>query len=646
MLATDAGRVPSRRYSLIWMREAFQKVNLGPRVMEVRWNGLAKYLLALFIVFMASFWMFRNGTEFVRSSDYAILTLIVISVATVIGIGPGALTTIGLLTVTYVMVGSEFGDAPVQDGMVFVLIMVAANAVALKSTFWRVRAERQGAYVDRLTEQLKLLTDGSVNYALYMTDVDGRVVHWNRGAERFTGWDARDIMNRPVATLYAGHQGMDDNMAEAFALAEEHGSCEFDCHFVRHDESSFMQNCVVTALRDGKGRLQGFAKLVRDVTAERAQEVALQEREAELRSILETAPDAVFVVDVSGRIDYMNNTACRMFGYTLSELEGAEFDHLLTGAQPPRAAREDHLHHYADVDSPLSHPRRLIGRRRNGSNFPIEMTFIKVEGRHETHYTAFIRDLTEQDTTKARLEILQTEMLHGTRYSAMGAMASMLAHELNQPLTALAAYMEGSSILLMRGQESDRAKLVKTFKSAAQEAVRAGAIMRRLRDFASDGEAQLEIHDAADVVRSSLALTAATAEAAQVRVEVDIAPDTGSIFADPIQIQQVIGNLCRNAIDAMRGAAERVLTVRVDAVDELTTQFLIHDTGSGIPPALRERIFDAFVSTKEEGTGVGLSICRTIVEAHGGRIWVEPTVTGSCFGFSLRRKKGNAIGHH
>src|SRR3546814_86010 len=140
--------------------------------------------------------------------------------------------------------------------------MVAANGVALKSTFWRARAERQGAYVNRLTEQLKLLTDGSVNYALYMTDVEGRVVHWNRGAERFTGWDSRDILNRPVSLLYSQHPDMEDNMAEAFALAKEHGSCEFDCHFIRNDRTGFMQNCVVTALRDSKGRLQGFAKLV------------------------------------------------------------------------------------------------------------------------------------------------------------------------------------------------------------------------------------------------------------------------------------------------------------------------------------------------------------------------------------------------
>jgi len=644
MLATRAGERPSGRYSLSAMCDAFRQWRGSADLADVRWSGVGKYLLAILIVFLTSSWIFRHGAAALTPGDYAISTLIVITVATLMGIGPGAVTTTGLLIAVYVIVDVEYQGWGTQGGMAFLLVMLAANGVALKSTFWRIRAERQGAYVNRLTEQLKLLTDGSVNYALYMADVEGRVIHWNRGAERFTGWDARDIMNRPVALLYARQPGMEENIGEAFALAKEHGSCEFDCHFVRDDESDFTQNCVVTALRDNKGKLQGFAKLVRDVTSERAQELALQEREAELRSILETAPEAVFVVDVSGRIDYMNSTASRMFGYSLSELEGGEFDHLLTGAQPPRETRDEHFH--SDEDSPLSYPRRLIGRRSNGSNFPIEMTFVKVKGANETHYTAFIRDLTDEDATKARLELLQTEMLHGTRYSAMGAMASMLSHELNQPLTALAAYMEGSSILLMRGRDEDRTKLTRIFKSAAQEAVRAGAIMRRLRDFASDGEAQLEIHDAAEVVRSSLILVAGAAEAADVRMEVDVAPGTGSIFADAIQVQQVIGNLCRNAIDAMRERPERVLTVRAAPGDELTTHFTIHDTGSGIPAEIRERIFDAFVSTKKEGTGVGLSICRTIVEAHGGRIWLEPTAQGSCFGFSLRRKKGNAFGYH
>ena len=644
MLATGANERLQRRFSLALMRNASQRFTPAAWIAEVRWSGLGKYIASLIIVFLASSWIFRDGVASLAAEDYAILTLIVISVATLMGIGPAAVTPAGLLTVIYAIVDVQIRGGSGEDGLAFLLVMVAANGEAVKSTFWRARTERQGAYVNRLTEQLKLLTDGSVNYALYMTDVEGRVVHWNRGAQRFTGWDSRDIMNRPVSLLYSQLPGMGDNMAEAFALAKEHGSCEFDCYFIRNDRSAFMQNCVVTALRDGKGRLQGFAKLVRDVTAERAQEVALQEREAELRSILETAPDAVFVVDISGRIDYMNSTACRMFGYGLRELEGGEFDLLLTGAQPPREVREEPLH--VESDTPLSYPRRLIGRRRNGSNFPIEMSFVKMEGAHETHYTAFIRDLTEQEATKARLELLQTEMLHGTRYSAMGAMASMLAHELNQPLTALAAYMEGSSILLMRGQEADRSKLNRIFRSAAQEAVRAGAIMRRLRDFASDGEALLEIHDAQDVVRSSLALIAAMAEAADITVEMEVAPDAGSIFADPIQIQQVIGNLCRNAIEAMRDEPERRLTVRVAAADDLATHFFVSDTGSGIPAVIKDRIFDAFVSSKEEGTGVGLSICRTIVEAHGGRIWLEPSATGSCFGFSLRRKKGNAIGSH
>lgn len=605
---------------------------------EVRWSGMGKYALALAILVLGIFWDFQADEGALPLDQQAYFTMVAISVTTLLGAGPGVVAAVALFVAAYTIL--DFGMSNQEAGAVtgvFLLTLIAANAVALKSTFWRMRAERQGLRAGRLAEQLKLLTDGAVHYALYMTDGRGRIVHWNLGAERFTGWMAGDVMGKPVTDLYAGDPEMTHNLARTFALAQEHGSCEFDSAFTRADGTSFLQNCVVTALYDDKGELQGYAKLVRDVTGERAHEAKLQEREAELRSILETAPEAVFIVNEHGRIDYSNAAACRMFGFDMAQLLGHSFNDLLPPGQSGRAVPRDIKWEKGDASKSL--PRRLIGRRNNGSHFPIEMTFVRMERAGDKHSTAFIRDLTEQDATQARLEALQAEMLHGTRYSAMGAMASMLAHELNQPLTALAAYMEGSAILLKRDEALDRNMLARTFGLAAAEAIRAGAIMQRLRSFVSDGEAQLEVHDIHEVVNSSIALISAAAEAAAVHVTIDIDNDAGPIFADPIQIQQVIGNLCRNAIDAMRDTHNRFLTVRAYAADDLMTHVMIKDTGSGIPPEIQDRIFDAFVSKKETGTGVGLSICRTIVEAHGGKIWVEPAQSGSCFGFSLKRKK-------
>ena len=604
------------------------------------WGVFLRHLMGLAVLLITIAAILWGDARSLAAEYYVIMTVVALSTTMLFGAGPGVLTTLGALAAAYALVDMEFANAHLSNSSAFFLSLVAANVVALRSTFWRARAEYQAAHVSRLMKQLKLLTDGPAHYALYMTDVSGFILHWNRAAERFTGWSAKDILHKHVTLLYTDRRGIRERLDHAFAFAKKHGCCEFDYEFSRIDGSSYLQNCVVTALHDNDGKLQGFANLIRDVTLERAQEFALQERENELLLILETAPDAVFVFNALGHIEYINEAASRMFGYGLPELKGKDFESLLLAC--PDADAVDLPVRIINVSQKIQ--RKLIGRHGNGSTFPTEMTFVRVEADGRTRFTAFVRDLSEQEATKARLEALQADMLNGTRYSAMGAMASMLTHELTQPLTALAAYMEGGAILLNRLTIGNRKKLEETFRQAAAEAVRAGAIMRHLRDFASNGEAQLEVQDIGEIVRSSITPIRAAAACAQVRLILDIDSDAGPVFADPVQVQQVIGNLCRNAIDAMRGREERVLTMRVSCVDELTTQFMIVDTGAGIATEIRERLFDAFVTTKEDGTGVGLSICRTIVEAHGGKIWAQSGPAGSCFCFTLKRKKGILCG--
>ncbi|WP_022683454.1 PAS domain-containing sensor histidine kinase [Sphingobium bisphenolivorans] len=602
---------------------------------ESRRSIVRRYLLALLVLALSTSWLLLMDPSARLLCHEIFLLMIGVTTTAILGAGPSMLAISGLMVTGSAIVDMDMNGTATNDFIAVLCALVLANGVALRSTFWRVRAEQGTSHAIRLAEQLKLITDGTMHYALYMTDPAGRIVHWNHGAERYTGRREAEVIDRHITALYDGRPEMADLLERTFALAAEHGGCEFDCEFTRRNGTSFVQNCVVTALHDEDGGLRGFSNLARDVTQDREREHRSQEREAELGSILGAVPDAVLGIDESGRIDYVNETAERVFGYHPADLRGKDFNILLSASQPARQ-RQQRLMEDGETHSTA---RRLIGRRADGSNFPIEMTFVKVERMRKVHSTAFIRDLTEQEATKARLEQLRAEMLHGTRYSAMGAMASMLSHELNQPLTAVAAYMEGSAILLKR-EKMDRPKLERAFRAAAAEAVRAGAIMRRLRSFVSDGEAQLEVHDIEEIVESSVGLVSAAAEAAGVYIAVDVGEDAGPIFADPIQIQQVIGNLCRNAIDAMRDSPERLLTLQARQVDEMTTNILIRDTGPGVPPEIQDRIFDAFVSHKPTGTGVGLSICRTIVEAHGGHIWVSTDATGSCFGFSLKRQKG------
>ncbi|MFT3966518.1 MAG: PAS domain S-box protein [Sphingobium sp.] len=593
----------------------------------------SRYPIALLSILFTAVFLWIDRTYLFLGKDFLVCTLVVTGVVLALGIGPGLVVTLGILSLRALWPGRDILSLdPVPQDLAFFTLILCANAVALKSTLWRIRAERRAATARQLSEQLGLMMDGDVRYALYMVNDEGHISHWNPGSERLTGWQATETAGRYAGFLY-GERGT-RRFEEAMQEAREHGTATFDAEVRRADGSVFRQWCSVTRLMGEAGdQPRGFAKFVRDISKEHEQEVELRNRENELRCVLQSAPDAVILTDADGCIRYLNASAVDIFGQDSAALLGAGVDQLLPAlanghpvglpAMAGKAARASH---------------KLSGRRSGGDNFPAEVRIASVPVEEGMRYTLFVRDLTEQEATSARLEALQMEMLHGSRYSAMGAMASMLAHELNQPLTAITAYMEGSRILLSRSGGCDPEKLGEIFAATSREALRAGQIMTHLRHFVKSGEAVLALHEVKEIVDTSIPLIQGMATSAAVTIERRLPGDIGLVFADIVQIQQVMSNLCRNAIDAMRDSAERRLTIEAWNVDELSVEFAVRDTGPGIDPAIAERLFDAFVSSKEEGMGVGLSICRTIVEAHGGRIWVT-TGEGTAFHFTLRRRK-------
>jgi two-component system sensor kinase FixL len=250
-------------------------------------------------------------------------------------------------------------------------------------------------------------------------------------------------------------------------------------------------------------------------------------------------------------------------------------------------------------------------------------------------FTGFLRDLTESQESEARVQELQAELVHISRLSAMGEMASALAHELNQPLSAIANYLNGARRLMERSDNND-ARVMEAVEKASEQALRAGDIIRRLRDFLARGEGERSVESLSKLVHEAcgLALVGAKESGVEVRYQVD--PHLDRVIVDQVQIQQVIVNLVRNAIDAMSDQPRRVLNVSTSISDDMA-MVTIADTGSGIDEATAGRLFQPFVTTKAQGMGVGLSICRTIVEAHGGQIWTEPNPGGgSVFHFTVR----------
>lgn len=362
----------------------------------------------------------------------------------------------------------------------------------------------------------------------------------------------------------------------------------------------------------------------------------LADREAQLRLIYDTAPDALIVIDEAGVMQSYSAAAQRMFGWSESEVLGRNVSMLMP--QPHRGQHDRYIQRYLETGERriIGIGRIVVGERKDGSTFPMELAVGEVRSEHGRVFTGFIRDLTERQAAEARLQELQAELVHMSRLMAMGEMASALAHELNQPLSAIANYLSGARRLLERSGASEP-RAADALEKAADQALRAGEIIRRLRDFLARGEGERRVESLPKLVQEACALAIVGAKESGVRVQYRFEPALDRVVVDRVQIQQVILNLVRNALDAMVEHPRRELLVMTSAADDGMAMVSVIDTGPGVDETAAARLFQPFVTTKPSGMGVGLSISRTIVEAHGGRIWTEPNPGGGAiFRFTLR----------
>jgi two-component system, LuxR family, sensor kinase FixL len=360
-------------------------------------------------------------------------------------------------------------------------------------------------------------------------------------------------------------------------------------------------------------------------------------REAHVTSILNTIPEAMIVIDERGIIQSFSSTAERQFGYTATEVVGTNIKSLMPS--PYRENHDGYLERYLRTGERriIGIGRVVVGERKDGSTFPMELAVGEMRSSNQRFFTGFIRDLTERQQTDARLQELQSELVHISRLTAMGEMASALAHELNQPLSAIANYMKGSRRLLEGSSDDKSAMLRDAMDKAAEQALRAGQIIRRLRDFVARGESERRIESAKKVVEEASALALVGAKDQGVRVRFQFDPTVDLVLADKVQIQQVLLNLLRNGVEAMETSQRRELVISTVAGTDGTLAISVADTGAGIAPEIMPQLFQPFVTNKRHGMGVGLSISRTIVEAHGGQISVEPNPAGgTIFRFTLR----------
>ncbi|QDF36610.1 sensor protein FixL [Bradyrhizobium symbiodeficiens] len=389
-------------------------------------------------------------------------------------------------------------------------------------------------------------------------------------------------------------------------------------------------------IRDESGAARHLSGILLDIDAEKQVEEALRTRETHLRSILHTIPDAMIVIDGHGIMQLFSTAAERLFGWLEHEAIGQNVSILMP--EPDRTRHDSYLARYRTTNDPhiIGIGRIVTGKRRDGTTFPMHLSIGEMESAGEPYFTGFVRDLTEHQQTQARLQELQSELVHVSRLTAMGEMASALAHELNQPLAAISNYMKGSRRLLAGSSDPNTPKVESALDRAAEQALRAGQIIRRLRDFVSRGESEKRVESLSKLIEEAGALGLAGAREQNVQLRFSLDPDADLVLADRVQIQQVLVNLFRNALEAMAQSPRRELVVANTCVADDMIEVEVSDTGSGFRDDVLPNLFQTFFTTKDTGMGVGLSISRSIIEAHGGRMWAESNaVGGATFRFTL-----------
>jgi two-component system, LuxR family, sensor kinase FixL len=547
-------------------------------------------------------------------SPFLLFVLPVVFAVLYAGRGPGLLAGFLALAAgfSFISANDRFEEASLIQAAIFALVCAGIGWIDMRLVTQRRIARDIG-------RQLELLLEGASRYAIFMVDPNGCISSWNKGSERILGWRAEQVRGQHCS-IFSAEDDPEASTNSDLETARREGRFSREMWQRRSDGSEFYADISITPIIEEDGRHLGYAMIIHDVTERRANDSMIERREQHLQSILATVPDAMIVIDEKGIMQSFSQAAERLFGYSQADVLGRNVSMLMPS--PDRERHDGYLERYLSTGVPriIGIGRIVTGLRADGTTFPMKLSVGEAHTADPRVFTGFVQDLTERRDFEAKLEQLKSELIHVSRLSAMGTMASTLAHELNQPLTAIASFGEAASAMLEEQSEPDKEVLREVVGEMAEQSLRAGGIVRRLREFVSRGELAKTVEDLPKVIEEASALALVGTREKGLTTHFNFAPDATPVLIDRVQVQQVLINLMRNAVEAMEQSPTKSLSVTTSLVNSSTVQVSVKDSGPGIDPAVREHLFEAFNSSKEAGMGLGLSICRTIVEAHGGQI--------------------------
>lgn len=491
-------------------------------------------------------------------------------------------------------------------------------------------------------DQFRLLIDGVRDFGIFMLDPTGHVVSWNTGASHIEGYQTDEILGCHFSCFYRPEEITAGKPEEHLRIATTAGRYEEEGWRVRKGGQPYWALVVTTSLRDQAGALQGFATVVRDISDRK-------QTQDKTRLMEELAVNAMILVDARGLLVLVNPQTEKLFGYSQAELTGQPVEILV-----PESSRANHP---AQRGKFFANPsiramgagRDLFARRKDGTEFPVEIGLNPLETNEGLLVLGSIVDITERKRAEEKARRHLAELAHAGRLSSVGEMFSELAHEINQPLAAAANYARAC----VRCAESDtaatREQLLDWMKKAASQAERASDIVKRIGTFVKKDRSvwlELSINRLIEnVIALPTLLHSFTDAGTRTAVRLELEQTLPAIFADKVQIEQVLANLIRNAVEAMEGMpdGQRRLTVKSELCDGMI-QVSVSDTGHGISPEQQVQLFNPFFTTKPEGMGLGLSISRSIIETHRGRMFAKLNSDGGAtFVFQLPVGRGEAV---
>ena len=483
--------------------------------------------------------------------------------------------------------------------------------------------------------RLLAIIDGSPNL-IFLKDPDGRYLLINEEFERFTGLPRDQIIGktdedlsklRKAAAFHADDPDV-SRSGEVMAFEE----------FATTDAGPRWSVVQKFPIVDGDGRIYATAHITTDVTDRKTVEEQLRLAQDRARLILDSSLDAVITIDATDAITGWSKSAEDTFGWSCQEAVGKRMVDMII----PMQYREAHslgLERFLATGEGAILNRRveIAAVNRAGHEFPVELTVTAIRLETTWHFTAFVRDLTDKRRVEEALRETRNEVTRITRLTAMGQLSASIAHEINQPLAAIAANADTCLYWLTR-EEPDLAKARAAAQRLGKDARRASAIITRIKALMNKTPVERVLLDINEAVRDVLKLTQAELRKHRITTLAELHELVPWVNGDRVQLQQVILNVVLNSIESMMLVEDRprTLSIRSRVLDNRMVEVSFHDTGVGLDPAAMDRLFDAFFTTKHSGTGMGLAICRSIIEAHDGQISAAPGAPfGAVFQFSL-----------